>query len=154
VGAVVYCTVVVGGTFQGCVVAGRGGVDEVLGDGSLDHCCRVEEETKGDARDGFEGNADLAEAGADDLVHDGDEDDDCEGVDVLHDVVGDAVEFHLAGLGDQVAEHLAVDDTVDGEEDEDFAGSEGALDLEDGLVVPGGGVGAAKFVAVGGRRPY
>lgn len=50
-------------------------------------------------------------------------DDDGYGVDVLHDVVGDAVEVHLSGLGDEVVEHLAVDAPVDGVEEEDLESS-------------------------------
>lgn len=47
-------------------------------------------------------------------------DDDGYGVDVLHDVVRDSVEFHLAGLRDEVVEHLAVNAPVDGIEEEDL----------------------------------
>ena len=122
----------------------------MLDDGGVDHCCCGEEEAECDAGDGFEWDANLAKARVDDAVHDGDEDDDCQGVDVLHDVVGDAVKLHLAGLRDEVVEHLAVDDPVDGEEDEDSAGDESSLDLENELIVPGCGVGTAELVSTRG----
>ena len=122
----------------------------MLDDGSVGHGEGGEEETHGDAGDGFEFDADAAEAWVDEAVADGDEDDDGEGIDVLHDVVGDAVQFHDPGLRDEVVKHLVVDDPVDREEDEDAAGDETALEFIDEEVVPRGGVFAAVFVPVGG----
>lgn len=69
----------------------------MLGYGCVGHCQGGEHETEGYASDGPEGDADFAEGRVDEAVDDGDEDYDGERVDVLHDVVGDAVEFHCAG---------------------------------------------------------
>lgn len=69
----------------------------MLGYGCVGHCQGGEYEAEGYASDGPEGDADFAEGRVDEAVDDGDEDYDGEGVDVLHDVVGDAVEFHCAG---------------------------------------------------------
>lgn len=69
----------------------------MLGYGCVGHCQGGKYEAEGYASDGPEGDADFAEGRVDEAVDDGDEDYDGEGVDVLHDVVGDAVEFHCAG---------------------------------------------------------
>ena len=46
--------------------------------------------------------------GIDQSIDDWDEDDDRQGVDILHDVVRDAVELHCAGLRYEVVQHLLV----------------------------------------------
>lgn len=69
----------------------------MLGYGCVGHCQGGEDEAKGYTGDGPEGDADFAKGRVDEAVDDGDEDYDGEGVDVLHDVVGDAVELHCAG---------------------------------------------------------
>lgn len=43
-------------------------------------------------------------------VEDGEEDDDGDGVEVLHQIVGNAVAAHFTGLGDEVVGELSVDD--------------------------------------------
>lgn len=125
-----------GGAGGGGLVAGAGAVDEFLDAGRVGHCEGAEEEAPGDARDGLELDADLAQGRVEELVADGDEDDDGDGVDVLHNVVWDAVQLHLPGLRDEIVEHLRVDDPVDGVEGEDLAGDEGALDFLDEQAVP------------------
>lgn len=120
----------------------------MLDDGGVSHCDTGEEEAKCDASDGSHGDAELAEKGVDVAVHDGDEDDDRERVDVLHDVVGDAMELHLAGLRNKIVDHLAVDAPVDGEEDKDTAGDEGSFELKDEVVGPWGGVGRTVFLSI------
>ena len=71
-------------------------VDVVLGDGGGDHGGACAEEPGRDALDRREFEAHSAEARVDEAVHDGDEDDQGEGVEVVDDVVGDAAETHCS----------------------------------------------------------
>ena len=138
---------VVAAVTRGRHVVVRGAdVDFVLDDSREGHGERGEDEPPGDTRDGVHGEPSLAEEGVDDLVENGDEDDDDDGVDVLHFVVGHAVELHRSGLRDEVGVELVVDDPVDGIEGEDLAGHEGTAELVDEGFAPGGLV----FLAVGG----
>lgn len=130
----------------GHVVVGRAAVNFVLDDCREGHAEPREDEAPCDPGDGVHGETSFAEEGINNFVHDGDEDDDDDGVDVLHFVVGHAVELHGAGLGDEVGVQLVVDDPVDGVEDEDLAGHQRPTDLVDEGLVPGRLV----FVAVGG----
>ena len=93
------------------VLAADGGVvDVVLDDGCGDHCEGGEHEAEEHALDGGELDALLAEEGVEEVVDDGDEDDEGDGVEVSDDVVGDAVEGHGRGLGHEVVVHLVVGD--------------------------------------------
>ena len=85
------------GFAEGLLVAGSRRVDEVLDDGGVHHCKGRYEEADGDACDGLEEDAAAAEEGVDDAVEDGEGDDDGDGVEVLHQVVGDTVARHLTG---------------------------------------------------------
>lgn len=87
----------------GVFVAGPGDVDEVLDDGGVHHGQGGDDEAEGDTGDWPEGDVETAHEGVDQRFEDGDENDDGDGVEVLHEVVGDAVSFHLACLGDEVA---------------------------------------------------
>ena len=102
------------------------------------HTHASENETPGNARDGVHRVAVPTQERVDDFVEDGDEEDDYDGVDVLHLVVGHAVEFHLPGLRDEVRVQLVVDDPEDGVEEEDFAGDEAAAELVGEGFRPGG----------------
>ena len=75
----------------------RPDVDFVLDDGGKGHGEGGEGEADGDAGDGVHGEAELAHEGVEEFVEEGDEDYDNDGVDVLHFVVGHAVELHAAG---------------------------------------------------------
>ncbi|CAH0027857.1 unnamed protein product [Clonostachys rhizophaga] len=112
-------------------------VDVVLHDGGGDHGEGGDDETGGHTLDGGGGEADLAEAGVDDVVEDGDHDDDRDRVEVLDDIVGDAVELHGAGLNGQVTGHLVVGEEEDGQEEEDLAGHETTADFVDPGVIVG-----------------
>lgn len=135
----------------GHVVVGRADVDLVLDDGGKGHGERREDEPPRDTGDGVHGEAALAEEGVDDLVEDGDEDDDDDRVNVLQLVIGHAVQLHLARLRDEVGVELVVDDPVDRVEEEDLAGHQRTPELVHKGLVPGGLV----FLPVGGlvRRP-
>ena len=125
-------------------------VNVVLHDGGGDHGGGGDEEAKCHAADGGEGEADLAETGVEEVVDDGDHDDNGDGVEVLDNVVGDAVTLHGRGLDGQVAGHLVVGEEEDGQEEEDLAGLETTADLIDPLVVVGEPGGALADGHVGG----
>lgn len=120
----------------GRFVTGAGHVDEVLHDGGVHHGQRGDDEPERDTGDGTEADVEAAQQGVHESLEQGNEDDDGDGVEVLHQIVGDAVAVHLAGLGDEVTRELAVDDPVDGIEGEDTAGDESPLELVDEVVVP------------------
>ena len=93
---------------EGDGVAGWCGVDFVLDEGGVEHGEGGDPEAEDDSVDGREGDLSFAEVGVDETVDDGDEEDDGKGVEVLDQIVGDAVAGHLAGLGDEVAAELSV----------------------------------------------
>jgi hypothetical protein len=93
-------------------------------------------ETGNDTVDGREGDLVFAERGHEDLVDEGKEDDDGDGVKVLHQIVGDAVATHLTSLGDEVAGKVAVYDPVDGVQAKDLTSDQGTFDFIDEVVIP------------------
>ena len=133
-------------TRGGHVVIGRADVDLMLDDRRKGHGEAREDEAPRDAGDGVHGEPALAEERVDDLVKDGDEDDDDDGVDVLQLVVGHAVQLHLARLRDEVGVELVVDDPVDRVEQKHFAGHQRAAEFVHKGLVPGSLV----FLPVGG----
>ena len=124
------------GVAEGGHVAGTRNVDVVLDNSSVDHGQRSNPETGGDTVDGREGDLVLAEEGEEELVHKRQEYDNGDGIEVLHQIVGNAVTSHLTSLGDEVVGEVAVNDPVDRVETEDLAGNESTLDLVDEVVVP------------------
>ena len=135
------------------VAARRLHVDEVLDDRRDDHAHTPEGEPGCDPLDGREAPASPGHRWVDDLVEDGDEDQEREGVEVVDHVVGDAVEFHRAGLRDQIVCHLVVHEPVHGQEDEDTARRETAADLVDPRVVEGHEFGFVQDTGWLGRFP-
>lgn len=83
-------------------------VDVVLDDGGADHGERGEDEAEGNALDGRELDVGFAERRVEEVVDDGDEDDEGDGVQVGDEVVGDAVALHGGGLRGEVVVHLVV----------------------------------------------
>lgn len=83
-------------------------VNVVLHDGGGDHGGGGKEVADGHAADGRQVDADLAEAGVDDVVEDRDHNDNGDGVEVLDDVIGGAGELHGSGLSGEVTGHLVV----------------------------------------------
>lgn len=120
-------------------VAGTSLVDVVLDDSGVDHSERCNPETGGDTVDRREVNLVLAEEREEPLVHDGQEDDNSDRIEVLHQIVRDTVTSHLTSLSDEVVGEVAVYDPVDGVEAEDLAGNESTLDLIDEVVIPKSG---------------
>ena len=137
-------TVDLGGSAERAAVTGTSGVDQVLHDGGVHHGQGGDDETQSDTGDGAEGNLQAAHQRVDDGLEQGDEHDNGDGIEVLHEIVGDAVALHLTSLSDEVAGELAVDNPVDGVESEDAAGDKGTLELINEVVVPGqSGLGVA-----------
>lgn len=83
-------------------------VDVELRNCGSNHRTRSDQEAGCYALEGRELDADPAEEGVEYPVHDGDEDDQGKGVEVVDDVVGDAAEVHCCCLGGEVVEHLIV----------------------------------------------
>jgi hypothetical protein len=133
-------------------VARTGLVDVVLNNGSVDHGHRRDPETGNDTVDGRERDLVLAEEGEEELIHKRQENDNGDGIKVLHQIVGNAVTSHLTSLGDEVVREVAVHDPVDGVEAEHLASNKSALDLVDEVVVPGTGGCLAKSSLVGRLR--
>lgn len=124
-------------TLSRAAVTGSSLVDDVLDDGGVHEAEGAEHESNGDTSNGLELDLKLAEDGVNDHVENRDEDNDRDGVKVLHQIVGHAVAFHLAGLRDEVAGELRVADPEDGVETEDLASHESTPQLVDEVVVPG-----------------
>src|SRR5262249_3385175 len=130
-------------------------VDIDLGHASCDHRQGGEGEAEGDALNGSEVDARLAECWVHDKVHEGDKDDDGDWVEVLDDVVRDAVEFHdtrdslvkgvvkgkasrnLRGLRCQVPGHLSVCKPVEREVQKHSASLQATADLVNPGIVKG-----------------
>lgn len=124
------------GVAAGLIVARSSFVDVVLNDGSVHHGKGGDPETSGDTVDWREVDLGLAEGGEHEVVHNGQEDDNSDGIEVLHEIVGDAMAGHLTGLTDEVVAEVAVNDPVDRVEAEDLAGNEGTLDFLNKVIIP------------------
>lgn len=124
------------GTSSRSLVARARRVNQLLHTSSVSHgeCSKVE--TPCDSGDGLELDSNLAKTWVEDVVADRDENDDGYGVDVLHNVVGNAMQLHGSGLRNEVVQHLRVNDPVDWVEGEDFASNNCTLDLFDEDAVP------------------
>jgi hypothetical protein len=95
--------------------ASRCPIDIVLDDRGRDHRKRSDAETPCDSLNGSEVDFRLAERRIDEEVHDWDEDDQGEGVQIVDQVVWHAVQLHGGRLRCEVVRHLVVgdcDDTV------------------------------------------
>jgi len=119
-----------------CVVAGSGGVDEVLHDGGIGHTYGGKAEADCDTHDGAQLDTSAAKNGVDDAVEEGGKDQDGDRVEVLHEIVRHAVALHLSGLRNEVGRELSVAHPEDGVENEDFASFQCTLELIDEVIVP------------------
>lgn len=99
---------------EGALVARTRIVDEALDDGGIPQAERDKDETHGDTGNGANIDASLAERGVDEKVKNRGEDEDGDGIKVLHEIVGHAVAAHLTSLGDEVGGELAVTNPEDG----------------------------------------
>ena len=94
-------------------------VDVCLDDASPDHSRRASVEAPRNLLDGREVDLHLSQPGPEEKVTDENQDDECEGVEVGEDVVGEAVESHDSGLGGEVVVQLVVSEPVNGVPQED-----------------------------------
>lgn len=117
------------------VTAGTSLVDVVLDYCGGDHGKRGKQETERNALDWCEANASLAQRGVQELVDDGDEDDERDGVEVGDNVVGHTITGHGRSLGGQVVVHLVVGQPVQRNPGEARASTETTSDLIDPGVV-------------------
>lgn len=108
----------------------------MLSDSGVSHREGDDDESERDTGDRTELDVRLAQRRVDDAVEYRDQNDNRDGVEVLHEIVGDSMTVHLLGLRDEVVGELTVAEPVDGVEEEDLAGGEGSLDLLDVQVVP------------------
>lgn len=88
------------------VTAWRQAVDVDLSDAGADHGCAAEEEAHGHALDWGEADAGLTEARVDDHIEDGNHDDQGDWVEILDDVVGNAIQNHDAVIATIVSQVL------------------------------------------------
>jgi hypothetical protein len=95
-------------------------IDVILQHARIHHAYANQHEPSENAADGVEVDLHFSEPGVHDEVEKGDEDDERDGVEVLQQVVGRAMECHFAGLRDQVVPDLDPADKVEGEEEEDL----------------------------------
>jgi hypothetical protein len=144
--------VLVNDLLAGVVAAGAHLVDVVLHDGGGNHGEGGKEVTDCKTLDGGEANLELAEKRVQDVVNNGDKDDNGDGVEVLDNVVGDTVTLKGTSLVGQVTRHLVVGQEEDGHEEEDLASHETTANLVDpGVVVgePGGALGNGNVGGLG-----
>ena len=109
-----------------------------LNAGSICHGNGCKHEANEDTSDRTELDSNPAETGVDNQIHDRDENDQSDRIDVLQEIVGDPMIIHNRGLGDEIIEHLIVADPVDREEDEDSASNQCATDFINEEIVPVG----------------
>lgn len=116
--------------------AGTHPVDVLLHYSRRYHGRRAEEETNRHTLDRGKGEAQLAEGGVDDMVKDGNHDDDRDGVEVLDNVVRDTVALQGRGLRSQVSGHLVIGQVEQRQEEEDLAGHKSTTDfINPGIVI-------------------
>ena len=112
-------------------------VDIMLKDTRVDHRSTNDHEASRHALDGTEVDAFPAKEGVNHIVEDGDEDDDRDGVQVLDQVVGSAVERHSGSHGTVVAINLGVAEPKDRKPQEDLTCRDCSSHFSDELIVPG-----------------
>ena len=100
------------------------------------HADACEDEAPCNARDGVHRKPVAAEERVDDFIEKRDAEDDDYGVDILHLIVGHAMQFHLRSLPDKIRIELVVDDPEDRVEEENAAGDESATEFVDESFVP------------------
>ena len=103
----------------------------VLDDARCDHGSGRRDETPCDLLQRGEADSHAFEAWVDEEVTDGDENDKGDGVNVVDEIVGSAVEFHGCGLRDQVIGHLIVGEPPHRVPEKDSAGFETSTNFID-----------------------
>lgn len=125
----------VGAAVDFAVGARRELVDVVLEHGGADHGGGGHEETPCDTLEWCEADVCLAESWVDEVVDDGDEDDQGQWVQVVDQIVWNAAELESGRLRSQVVHHLVVGEPVEWQPEEDLACIESTCDLVDPDIV-------------------
>ena len=110
-------------------------VDVVLGDACCDHGGRRGDETPCNLLQRREADPHAFKAWIEEQITDGNENDEGDGVNIVDEIVGGAVEFHGCGLGDHVGGHLIIGKPPDWVPEEDSAGFEAPSNFIDPDVV-------------------
>jgi len=110
-------------------------IDVVLDDCGGNHGEGSHGESDGHALDGGEADAGLAEGGVEEIVDNGDEDDEGDGVEIGDDIVGNTAEFHGGGLRRQVVVHLVVGDPIERNPGEARAGTQTTSNLVNPCII-------------------
>src|SRR5271154_21166 len=100
----------------------QSGNERYLNPSCVSHRSSSKHESKVDASNRTELDANLAESGVYTQIHDGDKDDECERIDVLQEVVRNPMTFHFTGLRNQIVQHLIIAHPVNRKEKEDSTG--------------------------------
>jgi hypothetical protein len=119
------------------VAASTFGVNLGLDNCGPNHGGTSNEETSTHTLQRRESNLGLTQEWIDDDIEDGNHDDNTEGVKVVDQIVGDAVEFHGGGLGDEIAVDLVVCEPEQGIEKEDKAGFAASSNLVNPGIIKG-----------------
>lgn len=118
------------------LIAGTSSINEMLNNRSICHGNGGDDKAKTDSGDRTNLYSHLEKGGIEYLLHDWNEDNDGDGVEVLHKIVGDTVSLHLRSLCDKVAGELAIHNPVDGINGENLATNKSTLDLVDEMIIP------------------
>lgn len=129
-------------------VAGWLLVDEVLQNTCIQHGHGRDKESEGNSRNWAELDVIFLEKRVNQAIEDWSEEENCDGIEVLHQVVGNAVSCHLCSLRYEVTRELRVDDPVNWVEHENLAGLKSSLQFFDELVIPRSLVLATKFFLI------
>jgi hypothetical protein len=109
--------------------AGGGLVDVVLNKSRPDHSGSCQPKSCSNLLDGGELPSHFSETGVEELIAKWDEEDECEGVEVIDDVVRHAIQGHGAGLIGEIVGQLAVSKPVERIPAEDGTGGETTADF-------------------------
>src|SRR5690242_6620544 len=137
-------TIDLAGIAERVAITGTSLVDVMLDDSGVDHGKRGDPEPSGDTVDGREVDLVLAEEREEELIHDRQEDDNGNGIEVLHQIVRDTVTSHLTSLGNKVVGEVSVYDPVNRVETKHLACHKRPLNLINEVVVPKSGGGLAE----------
>ncbi|KAI6774663.1 hypothetical protein HG531_001512 [Fusarium graminearum] len=136
-----------GRTVLGGLVAGSRRVDDVLDNSSVSETQSSEPETNGDTGNRSKLDSEASQDRVENLLDKRSENQNGDRIEVLHQIVRNAVAVHLTSLGDKVGGELSVANPEDGVEDKDLASTESTLELIDEVVVPGDSLGLAVGLA-------
>lgn len=112
-------------------------IQEVLENSCISHSKTGKQETNVNTLDWVEINVVLAEGWVDEVVENGNEDDDRDWVQVLNQIIGSAVQLHCGGHRSEITVNLRVAEPEDWEPQENLAGVESSSNLSNEFIIPG-----------------